>query len=512
MKPICLVLAISCNNSKEKASTGLLCLLFLFWASPVFSQCCNGDCLNGYGSSINDRGDIYTGNYIDGLYNGYAKMEWSNGDVYTGFYLSNYRQGWGMQNYVDGRKYEGEWIKDEMQGDGTLYYADGKKYIGQFRNNLPNGRGVFYNSNNSILADGFFEDGEYMPGVEPKNAGSHYLETYKVNRLIQKNNITEFPFVSEYTQAFEALKSAYADNYQSVRGDEVSKNIRGEYRQEAKLKLPKAGNCFIMADIYLADYGEFSSLEAVVKKFVQLYAQLSAADKSFTVVNDISSLEPPCIKRYLFLKDEGNYYSQDWMYLSIYEWEKGQKYFLELGCGFGADKVMKVTPQREKKDTLFAQNLLLLLNDADNSFRNFSDSDSTLICMANMDSLACYNLTIELPGLSKLKYFPLHSDENNKGVSGYTEASTEKEAKKLYHHLITQVKNSLDETYVYTETVDADNFTSEILFASFSDIHSDHAPVVRINLGTGEVKNYQVLLTVQYDSFTIVSRQLPYSW
>ncbi len=70
----------------------------------------------------------------------------------------------------------------------------------------------------------------------------------------------------------------------------------------------------------------------------------------------------------------------------------------------------------------------------------------------------------------------------------------------------------MDETYVYTETVEADNFTSEILFASFSEIHSDHTPLVRINLGAGEVENYQVLLTVQYDSFTIVSRQLPYSW
>jgi hypothetical protein len=506
------LLHISYSNFKRKASAGLLCLLFLFSVSPVFSQCCSGDCVNGYGSFINDQGDLYTGNFKDGLYNGYAKMVCSNGDVYTGLYLSNYRQGWGMQNYADGSTYEGEWIKDKMQGDGTLYYANGKKHIGQFRNNKPNGRGVFYNSNDSILADGFFEDGEYIPGGEPKNAGTLYLETYKVNRLIQKNNITEFPFVSGYTEAFEALRNAHADNYQSVRGDEVSKSIRGEYRQEAKLKFPGAVNCFIMADMYLADYGEFSSLEAVVKKFVQIYAQLSAADKSFTVVNDISSLEPPCIKRYLFLKDEGNYYSQDWMYLSIYEWEKGGKYFLELGCGFGAEKVMKVTPHREKKDTLFARNLLLLLNDADNSFRNFTDSDSTLVCAANMDSLACYNINIELPGLSKLRYFPLHSDESNKGVSGYAEAATEKEAKKIYHQLIAQVKNSLDQTYVYTESVDADNFTSEILFASFSDIHSDHAPVVRINLGTGEVRNYQVLLSVQYDSFTIVSRQLPYSW
>ena len=496
----------------RKASTGLLCLLFLFWVSPAFSQCWSGDCINGYGSLLNEQGDLYTGNFKDALYNGYAKMEYSNGDVYTGLFLTNYRQGWGMQNYVDGRKYEGEWIKDELQGDGTLYYADGKKHIGQFRNNRPNGRGILYNSNNSILADGFFEDGEYIPGGVIKNAGTSYFETYKVNRLLQQYNINEFPYVTGFSRTFSAVKNAHSDNYQSVRGDEVSENTSGQVRHEGKIKIQGASSCYIIADTYLANYGEFSSLESVVKKFAEVYSQISATDKNFTIVNDISSLEPPCIKRYLFLKDEGNYYSQDWMYLSIYEWKKDRNYFLELGCGFGAGKVMKVTPQSVKKDTLFASNLLLLLNDADNSFRNLTDNDSTLICLENMDTVACYNLKIELPGLSKLKYFPLHSNESTKGVSCFTEASTEKEAKKIYNHLITQVKNSLDETYVYTETVEADNFTSEILFASFSEIHSDHTPLVRINLGAGEVENYQVLLTVQYDSFTIVSRQLPYSW
>ncbi|MGE3824920.1 MAG: MORN repeat-containing protein [Bacteroidia bacterium] len=506
------MLHINHINFKEKANAGLLCLLFLFLVSSAFSQCCSGDCLNGYGSFINQQGDTYTGNFKDGFYNGYAKMVCFNGDVYTGFYVSNYKQGWGILNYTNGIRYEGEWNKDKMHGDGILYYPDGSRHIGQFRNNRQNGRGVFYAANDSIIADGFFEDGEYIPGGELKNAGTSYLETYKANRLIQEYNISEFPFISGFSQTYEILRSAKTDNFQSVRGDAVSENTRGQFRHEGKVKIPGAKNCYIMADAYLANYGEFSSLESVVKNFVEVYAQISAADKSFTVVNDISSLEPPCIKRYLFLKDEGNYYSQDWLYLSIYEWKKNQNYILELGCGFGAGKVMKVIPQKEKKDTLFARNLLLLLNDADNSFRNFTDNDSTLICMANMDSLTCYHLNIELPGLGKLRYFPLHTNESNKGVSGYTEVATEKEAKKLYHQLIAQVKNSLDESYVYTEAVDAGNFASEILFAAFSDIHNDHAPVVRINLGEGEEGNYQVLLTVQYDAFTIISRQLPYSW
>lgn len=506
------MLHISCIKLKEKASTGLLCLLFLFSVSSAFSQCCSGDCFNGYGSLINQHGDVYTGNFKDGLYSGYAKMDCSNGDVYTGFYVSNYRQGWGMMTYANGIKYEGEWVADEMQGDGTLYYSDGKKHIGQFRNNRPNGRGVYYDANDNIIADGFFEDGEYIQGVEPKNAGTSYLETYKVNRLLQQHNISEFPFISGFVRTFEILKKAHADNYQSVRGEDVSENTRGQIRHEGEVKIPGAGNCYVMADTYLANYGEFSSIESVVKKFVEVYAQISSANNSFTIVNDISSLEPPCIKRYLFLKDEGDYYSQDWMYLSIYEWKKYQNYFLELGCGFGVGKVKKVLPQSEKKDTLFARNLLLLLNDADNSFRNFTNKDSTFFCLTNMDSLVCYKLNIELPGLDNLRYFPLHTNESNKGVSGYVEAASEKEAKKIYHQLISHVKNSLDQTYVYTESVDADNFSSEILFASFSDIHKDHAPVVRINLGQGEEKNYQVLFTVQYDAFTIISRQLPYSW
>ena len=506
------MLHFSCTNLKEKARTALLSLLFLLFFLPTFSQCCSGDCLNGYGSLINQNGDLYTGNFKDGLYSGYAKMACSNGDIYTGFYVSNLKQGWGMMTYSNGLKYEGEWVKDEMQGDGTLFYPDGKKHIGQFRNNKPNGRGVYYDANDNIIADGFFEDGEYIQGGIFKNGGTYYLETYKINRLLQQYNINEFPFISGFSRTYNVLKNARADNYESVRGEVVSENIKGQVTYESKIKIPGAGNCYIIADTYLANYGEFSSLESVVKKFAEVYAQISSADKNFIIINDVSSLEPPCIKRYLFLKDEGDYYSQDWMYLSIYEWKKDQKYFLELGCGFGAGKVKKVVPQPEKKDTLFARNLLLLLNDAGNSFRNLTNNDSAHICMAGMDSLACYNLNIELPGLGKLRYFPLHTDESNKGVSGFIEVGTEKEAKKIYHQLITQVKNSLDQTYVYTELIDADKFSAEILFASFSDIHNDHAPVVRINLGQGEENNYQILLTVQYDFFTIIPRQLPYSW
>jgi len=483
-------------------------LLLLFAVFPAFSECCDGDCLNDSGSFINQYGDIYTGNFKNGNYSGYGKMSYANGNNYEGNWASGYQQGWGIFQRFKGNKYEGEWNQGKGQGDATLYYGDGKKHIGQFRNSKPNGRGVYYNENGTIIADGYFEDGLFIKDNQQKNIGSAYLETFKVNRMVQKLHIAEFPFVSDFTEAFEQIQNAKAGNYASI----SSEAIAGNKKREGKVKIPGSNVCYVVADTYLANYGEFNSLEEVTKKFVEVYTQLMAFDKSYTVLNDMSFLDPHCVKRYLFFKDQGNYYTQNWLYLSIYDWDSNHKYLLELGCGFGAGEIMKAIPGKETQDKYFAQNLLLLLNDADNSFRSFSDDGATFTCMADMDPINCYNLNIELPGLGKLRYVPLSSSVNYKGVSGYVETPTLKEAEKKYHYFVNQVKSALGETYVYTESGSADKSTLEIVFASLHETHNDRSPVIRINLTETTYGMYQVLLTVQYDSFDILSRKSSLRW
>lgn len=493
----------------QKIIVGILLLQSLFIAPSAYPQCYGGNCRNGYGSYINQYGDIFTGNFKDGLCNGYAKMTGTNGDEYSGFWVLGYRQGWGILCSGIDTIYEGDWHKNMMQGDGIYHYPSGKKYKGQFRNNKPNGRGVYYDLNGKIIADGFFEDGEYIPGEEPKNAGTSYLETFKVNRLVKEYNISEYPFISGFTQSPEKIRNEQVANYESLWDEKLSEGISRKHSRERNKNNRGTKSCFTLSATYMANYGEFSTLEDVVKKFAEVYLQITDADKSFTVVNDIRSLESSCIKRYIFFKDNGKYYSQDWLHLSIYQWKNNHKYFLELGCGFGAGKVMKVSPHIEKQNKLFADNLILLLNDADNSFRSYADNDSILTCTADLDTLACFNLNIELPGIGKLRYVPLRSSDIYKGVSGYAEAATKKEASKIYHHLVSEVKNSLDASYVYTESVAADNINSEIVFASFSEIHNDHTPVVRINMTKATDINYNITLSVQYDAFDIVQRKSP---
>lgn len=451
------------------------------------AQCMTGDCNTGSGSS-------------------FINIQCDN---YTGAYKNNLPQGNGTMVYSNGNSYEGNWIKGEQQGDGILNYHDGRRFVGQFRNNTMNGRGVLYSADGSIVADGIFENGNYIAEHEMKNAGTSYLETFKVNRLLEHFNILEYPYVSSFSDALEQIKNAKADGYKSISSNETAETAGAK---KGKVQLPGAKGCYYLTDKYMADYGEFSTLADAVKKFVEVYSQLLTYDKDFVILSDVSALESPTIKRYLFYKNNGNNYEESWMYLSIYEWKAEHKYFVELGCGFGAGVVMKVMPVKEKSNKLFAENITALLNDADNSFNTFNPDNATLSCTADKNPLYCSDMPIELPGLGALKYISLATSNVYKGVTGYADAPTKKEAEKLYENLVRDVKNSLTEDFVYTEFGAVDNNNLEIVFADLSEIHNDRAPLVRIKVAKNDDLTYRIMLSVQFDRFEIISRDVSLAW
>ena len=62
-------------------------------------------------------------------------MTFTNGDVYEGEWKNGLHHGQGTYTWSSGKKYEGEWKDSKKDGQGTMTLNDGSKGIGEFREN-----------------------------------------------------------------------------------------------------------------------------------------------------------------------------------------------------------------------------------------------------------------------------------------------------------------------------------------------------------------------------------------
>lgn len=121
----------------------LVTLVLLVFTLPVFGRCISGDCTNGYGASVNDAGDKYTGEYKNGDYS----------------------------------------------GQGTYVFKDGRKYIGKWKNSQRNGKGFFYNSDGSLY--GYFvwkDDSSETELPVPKNGGTRDCDGLYQGKVVNLKN------------------------------------------------------------------------------------------------------------------------------------------------------------------------------------------------------------------------------------------------------------------------------------------------------------------------------------
>ncbi len=88
----------------------------------------------------------YTGGVTDGKPDGQGKMEYTNGQVYEGEWKNGVRSGQGRCTWPDGGYYDGEWANDKWNGQGTNYMGGSKDvdyYVGGFADGKRNGHGIF---------------------------------------------------------------------------------------------------------------------------------------------------------------------------------------------------------------------------------------------------------------------------------------------------------------------------------------------------------------------------------
>ncbi|HMX04675.1 MAG TPA: hypothetical protein PK511_10565 [Chitinophagales bacterium] len=90
----------------------------IFFACVQFTnaQCVVGDCINGNGTYKLENGDMYTGNWINGVREGYGRYDWASGAYYVGNFKNNMLDGEGAFYGVDGTKMIGIFIKNNYAG------------------------------------------------------------------------------------------------------------------------------------------------------------------------------------------------------------------------------------------------------------------------------------------------------------------------------------------------------------------------------------------------------------
>lgn len=110
-----------------------------------------------------DTDDGYYFSYA-GQLDGYVEYYWDNGDIYKGDFNDGVIMGKGEYTFSSGASYSGDFIEGVMSGKGSLYDPQGELiYAGSWKANLFDGEGVYYFPNgakyNTTWSEGTCKNG-----------------------------------------------------------------------------------------------------------------------------------------------------------------------------------------------------------------------------------------------------------------------------------------------------------------------------------------------------------------
>ncbi|MBW1900788.1 MAG: SPOR domain-containing protein [Deltaproteobacteria bacterium] len=196
-----------------------LLLAICFLPAKTFSECTNGDCVNGHGTMTYPDGSKYegqwkdnkrngqgtlsfpdggrlAGQWKDGHFNGQGTMTYSYG-VYEGHWKDGMKNGQGIMTYSDGSKYEGQWKDDRRNGQGAYTYPGGGKYVGQWKEGKKNGQGIYIAPDNYKYTGQFKNGKTHGQGVMIFADGSKYEGQWRENKRNGQGSMS-YPDGSKY--------------------------------------------------------------------------------------------------------------------------------------------------------------------------------------------------------------------------------------------------------------------------------------------------------------------------
>jgi radial spoke head protein 1 len=111
------------------------------------------------------RGEIYEGEFKNGLRDGFGKYSYGNGDKYEGEYRENEKHGIGKMTYNEKGTYHGYFESGARHGEGVFMYPNSDVYSGWWRNGTKHGKGTYVFKESKMKFIGEWSDGNIISGV-----------------------------------------------------------------------------------------------------------------------------------------------------------------------------------------------------------------------------------------------------------------------------------------------------------------------------------------------------------
>lgn len=244
-------------------------LIFCFLGSMVFlstqlqaqekkSGCVKGNCQDGSGTYIWQKGYHYSGDWKDGqmhgqgtsfdqsgkvilqgiwhegLYkgsplegdcrNGAGQLSLPDGGVYEGTFKDCQMWGKGKLTFPNGDIYEGLFINGTLNGEGTYFFAAlAEKYTGQFKNGIFEGHGRYMYKDGSIFEGEFHAGGRQGSGTFQWPDGENYRGSWQ-NDQPEGNGIYRFQNGDEYAGHFQNSFKSQKGTYKFSSGQSIVAN------------------------------------------------------------------------------------------------------------------------------------------------------------------------------------------------------------------------------------------------------------------------------------------------
>ena len=139
--------------------------------------------MEGFGKLIKADGDVYTGQWYNGLWKGIGEFRTKNGviiratwdncklngpvetimptrQVMSRMYIDNEAERFGVIAWPSGQFYSGEWLNDVPHGFGEFLASNGDQYFGEWKEDKRHGKGRL------ITSAGVIRDRLWVDGIE----------------------------------------------------------------------------------------------------------------------------------------------------------------------------------------------------------------------------------------------------------------------------------------------------------------------------------------------------------
>ena len=162
--------------------------------SPILlsAQCIKGDCFNHYSTFKFPNGNIYTGDFENGLASGLGDLQYKNGNRYSGQWEAGKFNGSGILSKSNGY-YEGQFKDGKFNGQGEFHFNNGDIYIGTWKNNRQHGYGTIYEISGTIFEGSFYEGKIHGTGVITQPNGRIVHGIWNFGSMVKKD---EYDFLN----------------------------------------------------------------------------------------------------------------------------------------------------------------------------------------------------------------------------------------------------------------------------------------------------------------------------